>query len=122
VLLSSVLNWFKGGGGEGTSGFDVPLSFLFDSRTTTLDPKLGLALLAIGGVAVVAAFVPAIAGLRRVAGGLAIAVTALFCTQTQDLISDSALSLTDAVDVGAWVCGAAGIALVVLPKGRRATT
>jgi hypothetical protein len=117
IIVGALLDWFKGFSGGASNAFDVPFSYIFDSTTTSQDPKLGIFVLVIGIVAIVCAFLPSVSVLRRVAGAAAVAIAILFVVQTNDLIGESGASLTDVVGIGVWVTGIAGLVVAVLPSG-----
>ncbi|MEA3501458.1 MAG: SH3 domain-containing protein, partial [Actinomycetota bacterium] len=120
ALLASVfLPWFGGGA---PWSFDLPAGFLWSFSADTGWLSVGLVMLIVGAVALASVFVDQIAPFRRIVGGVAAAIAALWLIQTFRALldfTDSAFAgivadmFTDYFALGPWVALAAGVALLV---------
>ncbi len=118
LLISVFLPWFGGGA---PWSFDLPAGFLWSFSADTGWFSIGLVMLVVGGVAVASFFVEGIAPYRRIVGGVAAAIAALWLVQTLRALlefTDSGLAgivadmFTDYLALGPWVALAAGITLI----------
>jgi hypothetical protein len=116
VLIGSVLSWIRIAGAKG-SAFKVPIKFLVDYKTESGSGiKVGLLLLAIAIVAGVFCILPGQVTIRRVLGGVAIAIALLYTLQLQRALSAAgkgAPSLFSALGFGVIIVLLGAIALVV---------
>ncbi len=117
IAIGALIDWTQGF--VSVSSFKIPVEFLFDPKTTSRDPKLGLLLLLIGLVGLLASFFTAARPGRVLLGLLALAAAVLYCAQVAANIPDgAAISFTDVVGAGPWVTGIAGLVLALSPLAR----
>lgn len=116
VAVSTILPWIRGGGS--TNAFDVPISFLFDYKTTSTGGlKTGLLLLAVVGLAVAAVLKGLDKRVQLGAGVAGIVIPALFVLQLQRLVSAAGTSsLTDLVGFGVFPAIAGGALIAFAPQ------
>ena len=116
VAISTILPWIRGGGS--TNAFDVPISFLFDYKTTSTGGlKTGLLLLAVVGLAVAAVLKGLDKRVQLGAGVAGIVIPALFVLQLQRLVSAAGTSsLTDLVGFGVFPAIAGGALIAFAPQ------
>jgi hypothetical protein len=115
IIVGAVLDWTQGV--AGVTAFKVPVTFLFDYKTTTQNPELGWFLIAIGVMALVLSLFVRAGIWRVLLGILALVAASLFVIQIAREISNSStnLSFTDVVGPGPWVTGISGIVLMLSP-------
>lgn len=114
VLIGALVDWTQG---IAVNSFHLPAAFLFDSRTTSRDPRLGWLVIVIGLLGVLISFLPLPGGWRVLLGLLAVLVAVLYCGQVASRLNDlgAHASFTDVVGAGPWVTGIAGIVLAMSP-------
>lgn len=117
IAVGALIDWTKGRFAQ--TSFKVPVEFLFDSKTTSRNPKLGYVLLLVGLLGLLASFFAGARPGRVLLGLLAVSGTVLFCAQIAANIPDgSDISMTDLVGSGPWVTGIAGIVLAFSPLAK----
>ena len=114
IIVGALIDWASSI--VSITSFKVPVEFLFDPKTTSRDPKLGLFLLAFGLVGALASFFPGGRRWRVLFGLLALAAAITYCMQIAANIPDgSSISFTDIIGAGPWVTGIGGIVLMLSP-------
>ena len=117
IVVGALIDWAQSI--VSVSSFKIPLQFLFDPRTTSHDPKLGLILLPIGLLGVLASFLPGARWWRVLLGLLAVTAAVLYCGQiAANIPGGSNVSLTDIIGAGPWVTGIGGVVLTLSPLMR----
>jgi len=112
VIVGAFLPWVSGTFGGGNA-FDVPLSFLW-SLDTSEGVKLGLALILVGGAAVVLTFLPGTGPVRRILGVVAAAAALAYTVQlfrAIDRVGGGMGDVMDALGVAVYVTLAGGVLL-----------
>ena len=112
IIIGAVMDWTQG---IAVNSFKLPFAFLFDSHTTSTNPRIGHFVVALGIAGVILAFVRSARALRGVVGLAVLGIAVLYCAQVAVGLSDanSNQSFTDIVGAGPWLTGIAGIALAV---------
>lgn len=121
TVVSIFLNWadVTGPGGNATlKGTDVPLQFLWDKGTQSTDPSLILPLLVAALLIGVGLLIPTARLAVFIGGGMAIAVSALYCVQVQRGLDAGLgdrlnITLTDFISIGVYVAFAGGVLAIV---------
>jgi len=117
AALGGFLPWFRAGGFS-QDGFDVPVKFLIDYKTTGSGGlKVGMVVLAVAVVGSVLAALPGLGGWQRVCGWACVLVGVLYVVQIQRLLNTAspAPSLADTIGIGALIAVAGGLVLALAP-------
>ena len=116
LAAAAFLPWFSIPGFDEANAFDISLSFLWDLNGTG-DPMLGLAIVALGGLGLLAAILPLVpARLRRLAALAGLVLTGLFVFQVHRGIDTTFSDTTDAMGIGVYAALAGALLLLVAPK------
>lgn len=113
VAVASFLPWLSGRFGS-PKAFDIPFNALYDLEGGSGGLKLGLAILIVGAGGAALAFIPKSSSLRRLSGGLALAMVVAFVVQLIRALTDSGGDVGDAftaLGVGVYVAAAGGALL-----------
>jgi hypothetical protein len=115
LAVAAFLPWFSIDGFD-ANAMDVSLKFLWDLQGEG-DPMLGIALLVLGGLGLLASFLPGVPdALRRVAALGGVAVAALFFLQVHRGLEGTFSDTIGAIGVGVYVALAGAVVLLVAPK------
>ncbi|MGQ0668262.1 MAG: hypothetical protein ACT4PO_01070 [Actinomycetota bacterium] len=113
VAVASFLPWLSGRFGS-TKAFDIAFNALYDFDATSGAFKLGVALLIVGAGGAALAFVPKSSSLRRLGGGLALAMVVAFVVQLIRALNAFGGDVGDvfsALGAGVYVAAAGGALL-----------
>ena len=121
AAIGSFVAWIRGAGlGKGT-GFDVPIKFLVDYKTSSSGGiEVGHVVLAAAIVGGVLAVLPGKGRLQRVCGWVCVLVACVYMAQMQRLLSKlgGGQGILDTVGLGAYLAAAGGLVLALAPGAR----
>lgn len=115
LAAAAFLPWFSFSGLD-ANAFDISLKFLWDLNADG-DPMLGIAVVAAGGLGLLAAILPVIpSGLRRLAALAGVAIAALFVFQVNRGLDTTFSDTFDALGYGVYAALAGAVLLLVASK------
>jgi hypothetical protein len=112
LMVASLLPWISTDGVPSTNAFDIPIQFVWDLNTGDGPIKIGLVLLALGAAAAVLSFVPRTTAIRRICGGIALAIVLGFTLQIYRSIDAAGGSIGDVfstIGIGVYLALAGAI-------------
>ncbi len=122
AAVGTFIPWIRGVGFQNGTGFDVPIQFLVDNKTTSSGGiNVGLAVIAAAVVGGVFAALPGKGRQQRICGWVCVLLAGVYVAQMQRLLGEMSdlggggQSLFDTIGIGAYLAAAGGLVVALAP-------